>query len=426
MRNALGWLVLVATPCLAASVFRASVVKVDITPDGPQWLLGYDARQSNGVHDRISHRVVAMHDGQTEFVLVSSDLALISPAFYDEFTADLERETGIRRLQVWWTVTHTHAAPEVGPSGLGRVFLGDRFTHDYDHAYTGRVRKSLIDSIKEAQAKLAPATLEVGTGMSLANINRRSRDPQGHIFLGLNPYGPADRQIGLVRLKRSDGSLMALIVNYAIHGTVLAGSNLLISGDAPGIVAAYVEEKVGAPMLFINGAAGNIAPIYSGLPDFPESHIQEFNVILGDRILAANRDMAARAQAVRLVTGEQILETPRKQGLGWDDSLRNYIRTMQDGSALVRLPVRFLKISDEVVLWSLPVELFCEVAMHVRNRSPFAYTFYFGYANGWLGYLPTREAFSEGGYEVETSPFSAQAEDDLTGAVVTYLQSLIH
>jgi hypothetical protein len=179
-------------------------------------------------------------------------------------------------------------------------------------------------------------------------------------------------------------------------------------------------------MLFINGAAGNIAPIYSGLPDFPESHIQEFNVILGDRILAANRDMAARAQAVRLVTGEQIVETPRKQGLGWDDSLRNYIRTMQDGSALVRLPVRFLKISDEVVLWSLPVELFCEVAMHVRNRSPFAYTFYFGYANGWLGYLPTREAFSEGGYEVETSPFSAQAEDDLTGAVATYLQSLIH
>src|SRR5260370_33159802 len=112
MRNPLGWLVLVAAPCLAASGFRASVVKVDITPGGPQWLLGYDARQSNGVHDPICHRVVAMHDGQTEFVLVSSDLALISPAFYDEFTADLDRQTGIRRAPVLGTVDHPSPAPE--------------------------------------------------------------------------------------------------------------------------------------------------------------------------------------------------------------------------------------------------------------------------------------------------------------------------
>ncbi len=336
------------------------------------------------------------------------------------------RQTGIRRSQVWWTVTHTHAAPEVGPSGLDRVFQRDRFTHDYDHAYTDRVRKSLIDGIKEAHAKLAPATLEVGTGMSLANINRRARDPQGHILLGLNPYGPADRQIGLLRLKHGDGSLMALIANYAMHGTVLSGKNLLISGDAPGIVAAYVEEKAGAPMLYINGAAGNLAPIYGRSADFSSSHIDEFNVMLGDRILAANRDMVARAQAVKFVTGEKIIETPRKKGFGWDESLRDYLRTFQDGTAVVRLPIRFLKISDEVVLWSLPVELFCEIAMHVRNQSPFAYTFYFGYANGWLGYLPTQEAFGEGGYEVETSPFTARAEGEVTEAVVTYLQSLIH
>ena len=36
--------------------------------------------------------------------------------------------------------------------------------------------------------------------------------------------------------------------------------------------------------------------------------------------------------------------------------------------------------------------------MAVRNQSPFAHTFYFGYTNGWLGYLPTEQAFGEGGY----------------------------
>ncbi len=62
------------------------------------------------------------------------------------------------------------------------------------------------------------------------------------IKLGLNPYGPVDRQVGLIRLERTDGTLIALIASYAIHGTALGGANTLISGDVPGIVAAYVGE----------------------------------------------------------------------------------------------------------------------------------------------------------------------------------------
>ena len=58
-------------------------------------------------------------------------------------------------------------------------------------------------------------------------------------------------------------------------------------------------------------------------------------------------------------------------------------------------------------MWGSPVELFCEIALRVRNESPFRHNFYFGYTNGWLGYLPTAEAFREGGYEPRTSVFSA-------------------
>jgi hypothetical protein len=60
----------------------------------------------------------------------------------------------------------------------------------------------------------------------------------------------------------------------------------------------------------------------------------------------------------------------------------------------------------------------------VRNLSPFAKTFYFGYTNGWIGYLPTKAGFAEGGYEPATSVFSDQAERDVTEAVVAYLQGI--
>src|ERR1700688_3011460 len=81
----------------AFSAFRASAVKVDITPKSPQWLMGYGPRTSTGVHDPIFHRIVAMDDGKTQFYLISSDLCLFSPGFYDEATERLRRDLGIDR-----------------------------------------------------------------------------------------------------------------------------------------------------------------------------------------------------------------------------------------------------------------------------------------------------------------------------------------
>ncbi len=405
-----------------AAQFRASVVKIDITPDKPQWLLGYGPRQSTGAHDHLYHRIVAMDDGKTQFFLISSDICLYSPSVYDEIASALETQMGIKASQVWWTTTHTHSAPEVGPPGLGEAFLGSRYNHDHNTEYTAWVKKSLMEGIKEAQEKLEPARLGVGWGMAMANINRRARDLEGPAFLGLNPDGPADRQIGLIRLEKSDGKLLALIANYSMHGTVLGPQNLLISGDAPGIVADYVEQKLGAPMLYINGAAGNLAPIYSVYPDFASGHLSQFRVLLGDKIIAANDLIGRTTSEVRLSVGEQILETPRKTNMGWAPDLGKYTRSTNAGETVVRLPIRFLQINDNVAIWAAPLELFCEISMKVRNLSPFPYTFYFGYCNGWLGYMPTKAEFAHGGYEPSVSPYTGQAEDDVVRAVVSHLQ----
>ena len=405
--------------------FRASCVKVDITPETPQWLLGYGPRQSEGVHDRLYHRIVAMDDGKMQFFLVSSDLAAISPAFYEKFCRELEAETGIKSRQVWWTLTHTHSAPEVGSPGIVRIMLPNRYLHEPNPEYSEWVKARLIEGVREARSKLEPARLAVTTGYSMANINRRAIDVDGSASLGMNPDGPVDRQIGLIRLDRPDGSPLGLIAVYAMHGTVLGSENLLISGDAQGIVAEYVEEKVGAPMLYVNGAAGNIAPIYSTRPNFKRGHITQFNVLLGDRILQANASLRSGTSNVTLWTGETDIESPRKEGFGWVEELDHYLRVTDTGVSLVRVPVRFLKINRDLVIWSAPVELFCEIAINVRNHSPFPYTFFAGYTNGFLGYLPTRKAFSEGGYEPgRVTPFTEQVEDDFTQGVSTYLQGM--
>ncbi len=402
--------------------FRAAVVKVDITPKTPQWLMGYGARKSTGVHDPIFHHIAAIDDGNTQVFLIASDLCLFSPTVYDDVTATLKKEFGIESRQVWWTVTHTHSAPEVGPPGMYDILLKGRSDHPWDREYGEFVKSTLVSGIRDARAKLAPARLAIGTGFSRANINRRARDADGKVSLGLNPDGPTDRQIGLIRLERPDGSLIGLIGNYAMHGTVLAGSMLQVSADGPGVVSNYVEEKTGAPMLYINGAAGNLAPIYTVL-DLPRAHLGEFRVLLGDKIIEANRNLGPGASDVKLWLGETWIETPRREGLGWSDELKAYGAKSPTGVDLVRIPVRVLRIND-AVLWASPVELFCEIALKVRADSPFRHNFYFGYTNGWIGYLPTAQAFREGGYEPRTTPFSEKVEQDFTEGVMAFLQGV--
>ncbi len=406
----------------AAQSFRAAVVKVDITPEDSQNLLGYGARKSTGVHDRIFHRIVVLDDGTTQFFLVSSDICLISPSEYDKVAAKLKTQYGIDPVNFWWTVTHTHSAPEVGTPGLGAVFLGERYQHEVDAEYTALVEQKLMDGIQQARQNLAPAQLGVGWGFSQANINRRAVDVDGKASLGLNPDGPVDRRIGLLRIDRHDGSPLALIANYPIHGTVLGGENLEISGDAPGIVSAYVEEKIGAAVLFINGAAGNLAPIYSVYPNPKAGHLSQFRVLLGDKILEANKKITSTTDTVKLFTGALIVETPRKDQLGWSADLEKYSNSTSAGLPMVKIPIRFLKINEDIAIWGAPLELFCEISNEIREQSPFPYTFYFGYNNGWLGYLPTADAWKHGGYEVETvCPYTPSAAKDLAESVSGYL-----
>jgi neutral ceramidase len=365
-----------------ASEFRAAVVKVDITPETPQPLRGYSPRMSTKVRDRLYHRIVALDDGTTSFFLISSDLCSLSPAYCDRITGNLAKELGVPAENVWWSITHTHSAPYVGPPGFGIVFMPERHKVSEDEAYTALVEKSLADGVRQARQKLAPARLGIGRGYAEANINRRARSADGQCRLGMNPSGPVDRRIGLVRLDKADGTPLALLANYAMHGTVLGGTSTLISGDGPGVVAEYVEQKIGAPMLYLNGAAGNIAPLYSTRTEAESRLLGHFQVLLGDPILDANRRLRTTSAAVKLHASQIVVETPKRPGLKWSDELKDYLRVSPDGTETLRLPVRFLRINEDTVIWSAPLELFCEISNEIRDRSPFANTFFFGYTNG--------------------------------------------
>jgi hypothetical protein len=246
----------------------------------------------------------------------------------------------------------------------------------------------------------------------------------GKTVLGENPSGPVDRQLGVIRLERPDGSPIGLIANYAIHGTCLHGGNTLITGDAPGWASSYVENALGVPVLFVNGAEGNVAPLPTVGNDVNDPRIASFDKTLGEPILALNESISETTDDVKLATGKVLIDTPRKEGLGWIDTLAEFATTSPEGRPLVRVPVYTLTINDETAIWAAPLELFSEIALNVRAASPFKNTLYFGLTNGSMLYLPTKAAFAEGGYEPSVSVVTDQAEADFTAGVSEHLKAL--
>jgi neutral ceramidase len=407
---------------VSVSTFRAAVVKKNITPSDSQHLLGFDERKSESVNDSLFHRIVALDDGLKQFFIVSTDLCLFSPSEYDKVAARLQKEHQIDPIDIWWTVTHTHSAPEVGVPGIYGTYLGDRIQHEVDTVYTAMVEQKLIDGILEARKNLEPASLGVGWGFSRANIRRRLLDSNGQASLRPDPNGPVDHRIGLIRIDKESGAPLALISNYAIHGTVLSGNNLQISGDVQGVVSNYVEKEIGVPLLFINGAAGDVTPIHRFTNNPQEGFLEKFHALLGDKIIEANQRLCYTTNKIKLRSGALTVETPRKPGLGWPTDLDAYTSN-KDEIKMVRLPVRFLTINDDIAIWGAPLELFNTIATEVREDSPFQNTFFFGYTNGWLGYLPTASAWPHGGYEVNAvSPFTPVAEKELKEAVLGYFR----
>jgi hypothetical protein len=67
-------------------------------------------------------------------------------------------------------------------------------------------------------------------------------------------------------------------------------------------------------------------------------------------------------------------------------------------------------VLGDIVLVGVPGELFTELGLQIKRRSPFRYTYIVELANDYIGYIPDEEAFNLGGYQVWTGFHSFVAQ----------------
>jgi hypothetical protein len=86
--------------------------------------------------------------------------------------------------------------------------------------------------------------------------------------------------------------------------------------------------------------------------------------------------------------------------------------------------VQALTVGDDLAIVGLPGEVFVELGLDLRRRSPFRNTLVLGLANDAIGYVPTARAYDEGGYEPTASRFRPGSGERLVEVALQLLARL--
>ncbi len=420
-----------APPSLAADAtgLKAGVARIDITPDKPVTMFGYDARKdlSTGVHDPLSARVLAFEAGGKRLVLVSTDLI----GFYSG-TADYLRPALLNELRLppsglFLTAIHTHAGPA--------LTIDPQRSHANNLEYTEKLKDKLIEAVRQALGGLEPVRLGLGVGSCPMGVNRRelrvNNRGESSIVLGRNVYGPTDKEVLVLKVATPEGKVKAVAFDYATHGTCLGSRNYTISGDVLGLAEQFVEKILGSDVIVpaFAGASGDSNPWLRAETGFntesgwiPEPVLQ--GAFLGEEVVHVYRGISQTGPADPTRSGAAgkigmafaTLQLPAKPPD--DPSARK-----SEGPGTRPFNVTVARLGD-VAFVGLGAEVCTEIGMAIKAASPCAHTFVITHCNGAASYLPTKEMYVPDGYEVKTSPFGPQAADVVIRESIRLLHGL--
>ena len=120
------------------------------------------------------------------------------------------------------------------------------------------------------------------------------------------------------------------------------------------------------------------------------------------------------ANGDRLLVRWRIVDLPRREG-----------REHQKEETF-RTRIAAARIGDAIFVF-LPGEPFIELASTIRKASPFPFTAVMGYSEDYIGYIPTDQAFENGGYETRPGRWSRLApgsETTLCDQAIRLLRTL--
>lgn len=390
------------------------------------------------VHDELHARCFVLDDGTTRIALVVCDNIYISREVLDDAKRQVTEATGLPADRMLISGTHTHSS--VSARWKNPLQPEKEFTE-----YQRFVAHRIADGVRCAINNLRPARVAWGTadlpgqvfcrrwlmkpGTELFNPfgepDHAKMNPGNSPNL-LKPAGPVDPQIAFLALETLEGRPLGLLANYSLHYVGGTGPNH-ISADYFAVFADRIQELLGAdrqdpPFVaaMSNGTSGNINNVNFAVPRPKRQPYEQMRLVADECAQAVcgeykklvwhdwvplgmrqrELELAVRKPTqAQLEHANKLLSEPeRPDRFPHERSYAQSALLLQNSPETVRVILQAVRIG-ELGISAIPFEVFSEIGLELKARSPLKPSFTIELANGGYGYLPTPEQHKLGGYE---------------------------
>jgi hypothetical protein len=427
---------------------KAGAAQIVITPPVGVELAGYGFGPSVGILADLEAQVLYLESDGTETAIITADLLMFGAPFVQATRARIESTLGIPATHVLFSASHSHSSPTAMPlRQWGRV----------DETYLGALESHLVGAAAVARREACYARFGVGLGQ-VENIAENRRTGQSTI----------DSSVPVLRFDAAPESPIAVLFSYGCHPVSLHSYRNLISPDYPGYARTLIRSVLGRDVaaMYTLGPAGDVNPAGYVAGATTPQRSRQIGSILGCEVAKVALDPVYKDDATLRVVQTVVdlpvaplppmaeLEAERDhwaaeaarmeaEGMPWArvseaqikrDWATDAIEVQHSGQVRGSVPceVQAIRLGSAALL-ALPLEVFAETALAIKEASPASNTLFSTNSNGGVGYLATRDAYERRDY---TNPqglapkvyglyaLSSTAEPLLCRAAVEALQTL--
>ena len=252
--------VLILLSCtLSGAEIKVGIARKDITPPLPFWLSGYTRKEkSNEIVQRLWAKAAVFEESpSSRVVIVTTDILGLSHEVSEVVASRVNKKYGLTRSQLLMNSSHTHSGPVIWPN----LALGFNLTPEDQKEvsqYSQKLADDLVDLIGMAMGNLAVMNVSTGHGSAGFAVNRRQSTEKG-VIIGVNPDGPVDHDVPVIKVATPRGELRAVLFGYTCHNTT-SGTNL-INGDYAGFAQVELEKAYpGVTAMFLIGCGADQNP----------------------------------------------------------------------------------------------------------------------------------------------------------------------
>ncbi len=435
-------------------MFQAGFSRLDITPPLGSPMAGYGFyRAADGVLDPIQLNTVAVKNGDDMGVLIAADVLYITESAATPIREMISQGTGIPADRIFLHGLHPHTSVRIGERSGANTKNSTTLS---DSAYLDVLYRKFVDAAKLAINDLHDAVMEYGEQGTEKQISfvRRYWMKDGSLQSNpgwqnpdiVRPADDADNTVRLIRFKREGAKDIAL-VNFWTHPDVIGGNQF--SADWPGFVRRYTEQDLNdVHCVVFNGPQGDTNHLDFSIPKSVwHDDRYGFSAMMGRTI----------ADTVLKIWDQT---EPRKGGLIWGEVRKIHVPTNTSGMDEIEKwkqvkadyasgknrklsqndlgsMSRISSLEGELLFQMVPVSVMGIGDIVFVGFGGEAFTYYgrkviemgsdftvipITLVNGGEGYLPTAQAFGEGGYEANSSRFTPVLQEKIIGAVQEMLE----